>query len=55
MSVHNLLLSRDDRKANHCKEIHAQQRSSYESGWHNKTCHPIGDEGICALIDLHVA
>jgi hypothetical protein len=40
MRVQSLLLSRDDRKANHCKEVHTQQRSSYESGWHDKTCHP---------------
>ncbi len=55
MHVQNLLLSRDDRKANYCQEIHAQQRSSYESGWHDTICHPIGDEEICARVGLHVA
>jgi hypothetical protein len=51
------VLGGDDRKANHCKEIHAQQGSSYKSGWHDTTCHPIpiGDEGICARVGLHVA
>jgi hypothetical protein len=27
----------------------------YESGWHAKTCHPIGNESICARAGLHVA
>ncbi len=27
----------------------------YDRGWHAKTCHPIGNESICARAGLHVA